>query len=100
MLRTTEPEVGRGVHPWAKETSSSTAEVALGPLNADEITETERNATAKAKLRCNVIFAEYMVARIRNRGVDTEIPETTGMSMESFYDSTSSVLRVSTEVQT
>lgn len=51
------------------------AEVALGPLNADEITETERKRTAKAKLRCNVMFAEYMVARDQNWGEETGIPE-------------------------
>lgn len=70
------------------------AEVILGPLNADEITETERNATAKAKLRCNIMFAEYMITQIQIWGEDTRIPETIEISVESFYGSSSSVLLV------
>jgi hypothetical protein len=95
MLRRTGPEVGRGVHPSAREASSLTAKVALGPSNAEESTETKRNARAKAKLRCNVMFAEYMVARIVKRVEDREEyrkPKEVGT--KSIYGSNATLISV------
>jgi hypothetical protein len=72
MLRRTGPGVGRGVHSSAREASSLTAKVALGPLNAEESTETIRYARVKVKLRCNVMFAGYMAGWISKPEEDTE----------------------------